>query len=76
MRAGRVALAIAPRWSLRSARPAVPMTTGRLRIDTGASETVTELVIGRSYARMAPVEPNVIDTTPCELTFLEIEMKR
>ena len=54
----------------------VPMTTGRLRIDTGASETVAELVVGQSYARMAPVEHNVINANPYELTFIEIEVKR
>jgi quercetin dioxygenase-like cupin family protein len=54
----------------------VPMTTGRLLIDTGASETVAELVVGQSYARMAPVEHNVINANPYELTFIEIEVKR
>jgi quercetin dioxygenase-like cupin family protein len=54
----------------------VPMTTGRVCIDTGASETVAELVVGQSYARMAPVEHNVINANPYELTFIEIEVKR
>lgn len=51
------------------------MTTGRLRIDTGTSGTVAELVVGQSYARMAPVEHNVINANPYELTFIEIEVK-
>ena len=54
----------------------VPMTTGRLRIDTGAAETFAELVVGQPYARMAPVEHNVINANPYELTFIEIEVKR
>jgi quercetin dioxygenase-like cupin family protein len=54
----------------------VPMTTGRLRLDTGTSETIAELVIGQSYFRKAGVEHNVINVNPYELTFVEIEMKR
>ena len=54
----------------------VPMTTGRLRIDTGTSETFAELVVGQSYSRMAPVEHNVINANPYEFTFIEIELKR
>jgi quercetin dioxygenase-like cupin family protein len=54
----------------------VPMTTGRLRLDTGTSEVTAELVIGQSYFRPAPVEHNVINANPYELAFLEIEMKR
>jgi beta-alanine degradation protein BauB len=54
----------------------VPMTTGRLRIDTGGAEAIAELVVGQSYARVAPVEHNVINANPYELTFLEIELKR
>ncbi|HEY0481294.1 MAG TPA: cupin domain-containing protein [Kofleriaceae bacterium] len=54
----------------------VPMTTGRLRLDTGSSETIAELVLGQSYSRQAPVEHNVINANPYELAFIEIEMKR
>ena len=54
----------------------VPMTTGRLRIDTGASEVVAELVLGQSYFRQAPVEHNVLNANPYELAFIELEMKR
>jgi beta-alanine degradation protein BauB len=53
----------------------VPMTTGRLRLDTGTSEVIAELVLGQSYFRMAPVEHNVINANPYELAFIEIEMK-
>jgi quercetin dioxygenase-like cupin family protein len=54
----------------------VPMTTGRLRIDTGTSEVIAELVVGQSYFRPAPVEHDVVNANPYELAFLEIEMKR
>lgn len=54
----------------------VPMTTGTLRFDNGESETMAQLVIGQAYARVAPVEHNVINANPFELTFLEIEVKR
>jgi len=54
----------------------VPMTTGRLRLDNGTSETFAELVVGRSYARNAPVEHNVVNANPHELAFIEIELKR
>lgn len=54
----------------------VPMTTGRLRIDTGGAEAFAELVVGQSYTRVAPVEHNVINANPHELTFVEIELKR
>jgi quercetin dioxygenase-like cupin family protein len=54
----------------------VPMTTGQLRIDIGGSEVIAELVVGQSYARTAPVEHDVINANPYELTFIEIEMKR
>lgn len=53
----------------------VPMTTGRLRIDTGTSQTFAELVVGQSYARPALVEHDVINANPYELTFVEIELK-
>lgn len=54
----------------------VPMTTGQLRIDTGGSEVIAELVVGQSYFRNAPVEHNVINANPYELTFIEVEHKR
>jgi len=54
----------------------VPMTTGKLRIDNGASEAIAELVVGQSYFRPALVEHNVINANPYELVFVELEMKR
>lgn len=54
----------------------VPMTTGRLRLETASSEAIAELVIGQSYSRQAGVEHNVINANPYELVFVEIELKR
>ena len=54
----------------------VPMTTGKLRIDNGASEVIAELVVGQSYFRPAMVEHNVVNANPYELVFVELEMKR
>jgi quercetin dioxygenase-like cupin family protein len=53
----------------------VPMTTGQLRIDTGTFEVIAHLVVGQSYFRNAPVEHNVINANPYELTFIEVEHK-
>lgn len=53
----------------------VPMTTGRLRLETPAGEVIAELVVGQSYFRRAPVEHDVINANPYELVFLEIELK-
>jgi len=53
----------------------VPLTTGRLRLDHGASQTFAELAVGQSYFRSAPVEHNVINANPYELAFVEIEFK-
>jgi quercetin dioxygenase-like cupin family protein len=54
----------------------VPMTTGQLRLDTGSSVAMAELVVGQSYFRKAPVEHDVVNANPYELVFIEIEMKR
>ena len=54
----------------------VPLTTGRLRIDTGAAEVTAELVVGQSYFRPALTEHNVINANPYELAFIELEIKR
>jgi hypothetical protein len=53
----------------------VPLTTGRLRLDTGGAEASAELVLGQTYSRVAPVEHNVINANPCELAFIEIQLK-
>ena len=53
----------------------VPLTTGRLRIvgKDGASEA--ELVTGRSYARQAGVEHDVVNANDFEFVFIEVELK-
>src|SRR3954452_16187672 len=54
----------------------VPLTTGQLHLETGASGAIAELVLGQSYFRSAPVEHDVVNANPFELAFLEIEIKR
>lgn len=55
----------------------VPMTTGRLLLEEpgGASRTV-DLIAGKPYARDEGVEHNVVNASPHEFVFIEIEMKR
>ena len=53
----------------------VPMTTGRLTIETASGTTAAELVTGNAYARQAGVEHDVINDNPHEFVFVEIEVK-
>jgi quercetin dioxygenase-like cupin family protein len=53
----------------------VPQSTGKLRLETKAGESVSELVAGKSYFRKAGVEHNVINANDGEFVFIEIEMK-
>jgi quercetin dioxygenase-like cupin family protein len=53
----------------------VPMTTGRLTLETGSGPATAELVAGRAYAREAGVEHDVINDNPHEFVFIEIEAK-
>jgi quercetin dioxygenase-like cupin family protein len=53
----------------------VPMTTGRLTIETASGTTPAELVTGNAYARQAGVEHDVINDNPHEFVFVEIEVK-
>ena len=55
----------------------VPMTTGQLLLEEpgGVSRTV-DLVAGKPYARDEGVEHNVVNASPHEFVFIEIEMKR
>ena len=53
----------------------VPMTTGRLRLHTADGSTTADLVAGRSYARDAGVEHDVINDSDQEFVFIEIEAK-
>lgn len=54
----------------------VPLTSGRLRYESGGAEGFAELVAGRSYFRPAPVEHNVFNASSHEIAFIEIELKR
>jgi quercetin dioxygenase-like cupin family protein len=53
----------------------VPLTTGRLLLDTPDGPAAAELVAGRSYARPQGVEHDVINDNPFEFAFVEIEVK-
>ena len=53
----------------------VPLTTGRLFLETSSGQVASELVAGRSYAREAGVEHDVINDNPGEFVFVEIEAR-
>ena len=54
----------------------VPLASGQLRIvHPDGSETVSDLVLGEPYAREAGVEHEVINATPGEFAFMEVEFK-
>ena len=53
----------------------VPMTTGRLVLETASGTKSAELVTGNAYARQAGVEHDVINDNPHEFVFIEIEAK-
>ncbi len=53
----------------------VPMTTGRLQLDSAGGTTSAELVAGKAYARQAGVEHDVINDNPHEFVFIEIEAR-
>jgi beta-alanine degradation protein BauB len=53
----------------------VPMTTGRLTLETASGSTVAELVSGIAYARHAGVEHDVVNDNPHEFVFVEIEAR-
>lgn len=53
----------------------VPMTTGRLLLETADGPTTADLTAGLSYARQAGVEHDVINDSGGEFVFVEIEAK-
>ena len=54
----------------------VPQTTGQLKLVDGAGkETLADLTAGVSYFRGAGVEHDVINASPGEFVFVEIEFK-
>jgi quercetin dioxygenase-like cupin family protein len=53
----------------------IPLTTGKLLIETEPGENIAELVCGKSYSRAKGVEHNVINHNDYEFLFVEIELK-
>ncbi len=53
----------------------VPITSGTLLMETADGEMRNPLTAGRSYARLAGVEHNVINDNDHEFVFVEIELK-
>ena len=54
----------------------VPLASGQLCIvHPDGAETVSELVLGEPYAREAGVEHEVINASPSEFAFMEVEFK-
>ena len=54
----------------------VPVTNGRLLLETPTGNIVADLTLGQSYSRNVGVEHNVINDGPTELVFIEVEVKR
>jgi quercetin dioxygenase-like cupin family protein len=54
----------------------VPMTTGRLLLNTLDGAATADLVAGQAYARQMGVEHDVINDNASEFVFIEIEAKR
>jgi quercetin dioxygenase-like cupin family protein len=52
----------------------VPMTDGKLALETPSGQVIAELRTGQSYTRAAGVEHNVINANPYEFVFVEIEI--
>ena len=54
----------------------VPLTTGKLKlVQADGSEVLSELAAGQSYFRRAGVEHDVVNASPHEFVFVEIEFK-
>ena len=53
----------------------VPLVTGTLRIASRTGTADAALVAGRSYAREAGVEHDVINANDFEFAFIEVELK-
>jgi quercetin dioxygenase-like cupin family protein len=54
----------------------VPVTGGRLRLETSDDSNEVELVAGHAYAREAGIEHDVVNVGDTEVAFVEIELKR
>lgn len=53
----------------------VPLTDGRLLLETNEGELYADLTSGGSYARTRGVEHNVINASAHEVAFVEIEIR-
>ena len=53
----------------------VPITSGTLLLQTPEGEMRNPLIAGRSYARLAGVEHNVINDNDHEFVIVELELK-
>lgn len=53
----------------------VPLTSGKLLLETSEGSSVSELTSGKSYFRLTGVEHNVINGSNAEFAFVEIELK-
>ncbi len=53
----------------------VPGTDGELLLETPDGEIRAQLVAGQAYARKVGVEHNVINNSPHEVSFVEIEIR-
>ncbi len=53
----------------------VPITDGELLLETPEGERKAPLVLGQSYTRQTGVEHNVINNSPHEVAFVEIELR-
>ena len=52
----------------------VPLTTGKLRLEDGATASEAQLTSGVAYARRRGVAHNVLNPNAFEFRFLEIEI--
>ncbi len=53
----------------------VPLTNGRLRLETPDGDHHADLVEGRAYARKAGVEHNVVNANDHDFVFVEVEIR-
>ena len=53
----------------------VPITSGKLLLETSDGSSVSELSAGKSYFRLTGVEHNVVNASTGEFAFVEIELK-
>jgi len=54
----------------------VPVTDGKLRLETPNGDIEADLRLGQAYSRPVGVEHNVINASAAELVFIEVEIKR